>query len=310
MGRVLGKAPAPGLVCGGIVGLQAGAALSVRLYPAVGPAGVVMLRLVIAAVILGALWRPRWHRQPRSSLGVIVAAGTLLTVHHLAYYEAVGRIPLGAATTIEFIGPFAIALATSRRPADLWWSLLAAAGVLLLGEGGTPLSLLGIGLAALAAACWAGYILVSARLARRVSGGGGLALAVAWGALLSLPYGIAQGGSRLLDPRVLLLAAAVAVLSSVVPYSCNLEALRRIPPRVFGILTSLEPAVGAVVGLLLLGQRLGPVQCLGIAAVATASIGAGRADGADTGPGDAGPGDAGPADGSAHRSDRRRREVP
>ncbi|MFF8784917.1 DMT family transporter [Streptomyces sp. NPDC015125] len=303
MGRALEKAPAPGLVCGGIVGLQGGAALSVRLYPAVGPAGVVMLRLVIAAVVLGALWRPGWHRQPRGTLGLVAAAGTLLAVHHLAYYEAVGRIPLGAATTLEFLGPFAIALATSRRPADLVWSLLAATGVLLLGEGGVPISLPGIGLAALAAGCWAGYILVSARLARRVSGGGGLALAVAWGALLSLPYGIAQGGSRLLDPGVLLLAAAVAVLSSVLPYSCNLEALRRIPPRVFGILTSLEPAVGAVAGLLLLGQRLGPVQWLGIAAVAAASIGAGRAACADTEQGGAGA-----ADGPAHRSAGPQRE--
>lgn len=303
MGRALGKAPAPGLVCGGIVGLQGGAALSVRLYPAVGPAGVVMLRLVIAAVILGALWRPRWRRQPRGTLGLVIAAGTLLAVHHLAYYEAVGRIPLGAATTLEFLGPFAIALATSRRPADLVWSLLAATGVLLLGEGGLPISLPGIGLAALAGTCWAGYILVSARLARRVSGGGGLALAVAWGALLSLPYGVARGGSRLLDPGVLSLAAAVAVLSSVLPYSCNLEALRRIPPRVFGILTSLEPAAGAVAGLLLLGQRLGPVQCLGIAAVATASIGAGRAAGADTGQGGTGP-----ANGPEDRSARPQRE--
>jgi len=294
VGRFLGRVPAPGLVCGGIVGLQGGAALSVGLYPAVGPAGVVMLRLAIAAVLLGALWRPRWRHRSHGTPGIVVTAGTLLAVHHLAYYEAVGRIPLGAATTIEFLGPFALALATSRRPADLVWSLLAGAGVLLLGEGGLPLDLLGIGLAALAAACWAGYILVSARLARRAGGGGGLALAVAWGALLSLPYGIAQGGSRLLEPRVLLLAAAVAVLSSVLPYSCNLEALRRVPPRVFGILTSLEPAVGAVAGLLLLGQRLAPVQCLGIAAVAAASTGASRraADG------DGGRGAAGPADGS------------
>ncbi|UAL71198.1 EamA family transporter [Streptomyces angustmyceticus] len=308
VGRVLGRVPAPGLVCGGIVGLQGGAALSVHLYPAVGPAGVVMLRLVIAAVLLGALWRPRWRRPSPGTPGIVLTAGTLLAVHHLAYYEAVGRIPLGAATTIEFVGPFAIALATSRRPADLVWSLLAAAGVLLLGEGGIPLDLLGIGLAALAAACWAGYILVSARLARRTGGGGGLALAVAWGALLSLPYGITRGGGELLEPRVLLLAAAVAVLAGVLPYSCNLEALRRVPPRVFGILTSLEPAVGAVAGLLLLGQRLAPVQYLGISAVAAASIGASLL----AGDGDDGRGGAEPAEGAqaapAYRNARPGRE--
>ncbi|MFJ9852947.1 EamA family transporter [Streptomyces sp. NPDC101150] len=276
LGGALGRVPAPGLVCGGILGLQGGAALSVGLSPLVGPAGVVLLRLSLAALILGALWRPRGLREPRT-LGIVAAAGSLLAVHHLAYYEAVRRIPLGAATTLEFLGPFAISLAGSRRLPDVLWSLLAAAGVVLLGEGGAPLGLPGIALAALAGACWAGYILVSARLARRVHGTGGLALAVAWGALLSLPYGIAQGGGRLLEPRVLLLGAAVAVLSSVLPYSCNLEALRRIPPRVFGILTSLEPAIGALIGLVFLGQHLGALPCLGIAAVAAASLAAAAA---------------------------------
>ena len=273
--RLLGRTPAPGLVLGGVVGLQCGAALSVGLFARVGPAGVVLLRLALAALLLGALWRPRL-RLDRRTLGTVLAAGTLLAVHHLSYYEAVGRIPLGAATTVEFLGPFVIALAGSRRPVDLLWSLLAAAGVLLLGAGGTALSPAGLGFAALAGACWGGYILVSARLARSVPGGGGLALAVAWGALLSLPYGLVRAGRELLDPRVLLLALAVAVLSSVLPYSFNLEALRRIPPRVFGVLTSLEPAVGAVVGLLLLGQRLDLWQSAGVAAVALASIGATR----------------------------------
>lgn len=273
MAQSLRRAPAPGLVLGGILGLQGGAALSVGLFPLVGPAGVVMLRLCFAAVILGAFWRPGWRWEPRT-LRVILAAGTLLAVHHLCYYEAVSRIPLGAATTVEFLGPFAISLVTARRPADLVWSLLAAVGVFALGEGGSPLSTTGIVLAATAGACWAAYILVSARLARHVSDGRGLALAVAWGAVLSLPYGIAQAGRQLLEPRTLLLAAAVAVLSSVLPYSFNLEALRRIPPRVFGVLTSLEPAIGALVGLVLLGQRLSLPQYAGIAAVAAACMGA------------------------------------
>ena len=281
-GRILGRAPAPGLVLGGILGLQCGAALSVRLYPSVGPAGVVTLRLCFAAVILGAFWRPGrrpWRLWEPRVRWTIAAAGTLLAVHHLSYYEAVGRIPLGAATTIEFVGPFAITLAGSRRPRDLLWSLLAAAGVLLLGEGGLPLDLAGIGFAAVAAGCWAGYILVSARLAQQVDDGRGLALAVAWGALLSLPYGVARAGGALLQPQVLLLALAVAVLSSVLPYSFNLEALRRIPPRVFSILTSLEPAVGALVGFAVLGQRLTLAQCVGVATVAAAAIGATRRSG-------------------------------
>lgn len=152
--RLLGLAPAPGLVLGGVVGLQCGAALSVGLFARVGPAGVVLLRLALAALLLGALWRPRL-RLDRRTLATVLAAGTLLAVHHLSYYEAVGRIPLGAATTVEFLGPFAIALAGSRRPVDLLWSLLAATGVLLLGAGGTALDPVGLGFAALAGACWA-----------------------------------------------------------------------------------------------------------------------------------------------------------
>ncbi|MBC3840110.1 EamA family transporter [Streptacidiphilus sp. 4-A2] len=270
--RALGRVPAPGLVFGGILGLQGGAALSVGLFPLVGPAGVVLLRLCFAAAVLVGFWRPG---RPRPGTGrTVLAAGALLAAHHLCYYQAIGRIPLGAATTVEFLGPFAVALAGSRRLPELAWALLAAAGVLALGAGGAPLGPAGVGFAALAGGCWAGYILVSARLARQVGDGSGLALAVAWAALLSLPYGLFQAGQRLLEPRTLLLGAAVALLSSVLPYSLNLEALRRIPPRVFGVLTSLEPAVGALLGVLLLGQHLSPAQYAGIAAVAAASAGA------------------------------------
>lgn len=270
--------PAPGLVMGGVIGLQCGAALTTRLYPTVGPAGVVTLRLCIAAVVLTALWRPGL-RGDRTTLGIAAAAGTLLTVHHLSYYEAVDRIPLGAATTMEFLGPFAIALFGSRRATDLLWACLAAAGVVLLSHSGIPLNAAGLAFATLAGCCWGGYILIGKRLAERVPDGRGLALAVTWGALLSLPYGIAQAGTRLLDPGTLALATAVAILSSVLPYTFHLEALRRLPPRIFGILTSLEPAVGALIGLLLLGQHLATPQWAGVLAVALASIGATRTPG-------------------------------
>ncbi|AJC60548.1 hypothetical protein GZL_08000 [Streptomyces sp. 769] len=261
-----------------MVGLQCGAALTTRLYPTVGPAGVVTLRLCIAAVVLTALWRPGL-RGDRGTLGIAAAAGTLLAVHHLGYYEAVDRLPLGAATTMEFLGPFAIALFGSRRAADLLWAGLAAAGVVLLSNSGIPLNAAGLAFASLAGCCWGGYLLVGKRLAGRVPDGRGLALAVTWGSLLSLPYGIAQAGTRLLDPGTLALATAVAILSSVLPYTFHLEALRRLPPRVFGILTSLEPAVGALIGLLLLGQHLATPQWAGVLAVALASIGATRPTG-------------------------------
>ncbi len=258
-----------------MVGLQAGAALTTRLYPAVGPGGVVTLRLGVAAAVLLALWRPgpRWDR---ATLAAALAAGSLLAVHHLAYYEAVERIPLGAATTVEFLGPFAVAVLGSRRAADLLWACLAAAGVVLLSGCGPALDTTGLAAAACAGCCWGGYILAARRLAARVPDGRGLALAVAWAFLLSLPYGVLQGGSRLLAPGTLALGAAVAVLSSVLPYTLQLEALRRLSARAFGVLTSLEPAVGALLGLLLLGQRPAAWQWAGVMAVAAASAGACR----------------------------------
>lgn len=271
--RVIEKVPAPGLVLGGVCGIQFGAAFAPRVYPQAGAAGVVFLRLLIAGVLLCSLWRPRGEalRAVKGSWGTVLAAGGLLATHHLTFYEAVDHIPLGAVATIEFLGPFVIALAGSRRVTDLLPGCLAAGGVVLLSGGGVPLEPAGLALAAVAAGCWAGYILVSSRMARRLSGGQGLALAVSFAALLSAPYGIAQAGSALLDPHVLGVAAVVAIASSVLPYSCNLEALRRIPPRVFGVLTSLEPAAGALFGLLVLGQHLAWPQWLGIASVAVAS---------------------------------------
>jgi inner membrane transporter RhtA len=268
---------APGLVLGGILGLQGGAALTTRLYPAVGPAGVVTLRLTLAALVLGLLWRPR-VRGDRGLLRIAAAAGTLLAAHHLAYYEAVARLPLGAATTLEFLGPLAIALCGSRRASDLLWAVLAGTGVFLLGSFGTALSVAGLACATVAGCCWGGYIMVGKRLAERVPDGRGLALAVAWGALLSLPFGVTRAGGRLLDPGTLAVAAAVAVLSSVVPYTFQLEALRRLTPRVFGVLTSLEPAIGALIGRVALHQHLAAVQWGGVLAVALASLGAARTE--------------------------------
>ncbi|MFI9259732.1 EamA family transporter [Streptomyces sioyaensis] len=174
------------------------------------------LRLTLAAVLLVALWRPGW-RWDRRTWNLPLGAGTLIAVHHLSYYGAVERVPLGAATTMEFIGPFALALAGSRRPADLLWAALAATGVVLLSRSGVPMNGAGLLFGLLAGGCWSGYILVGKRLAAHLPDGRGLALAVSWGALLSLPYGILQAGTRLLDPGTLSIAAAVAVLSSVLP---------------------------------------------------------------------------------------------
>jgi inner membrane transporter RhtA len=265
--------PAPILVIGGMLGLQGGAALAAGLFPVVGIAGVVALRLAAAAVVLCAIWRPwRQWRDLRPQLPACLAAGTLLALHHLSYYMAVARVPLGEATTVEFTGPFLIAVLSARRLRPAAWAVLALTGVGLLGGAATG-SRSGLVFAAAAGACWAGYILVSARLAKHTAGGQPLAIAITWAALLVLPYGLISGGTRLLHPHVAAIGILVGILSSVLPYTANLEALRRITPRAFGVLTSLEGAIGAGIGWIFLGQHLTPLQCAGIAAVVTAAAG-------------------------------------
>lgn len=267
-----GAVPAPLLVLVGIISVQFGAALAQLSFPAAGPAGVVALRLIFAAVILLAFWLPRRGRAAGSAVAIL-GFGTVLAGMNLSFYEALSRIPIGPAVTIEFLGPLAVAIAGSRRLLDLLWALLAGTGVALL-TGGGHLRLIGVLLALTAAACWAAYIVLAARLGARSTGGLGLALALAWAAVLVLPVGVASAGGALLRPGVLAVGLAVALLSSVVPYSLELEALRRIPPRVFGVLMSLEPAAAALAGLIVLGQRLDPLGWVAVAAVVTASTGA------------------------------------
>jgi inner membrane transporter RhtA len=267
-----GAVPAPVLVLVGIVSVQFGAALAQMSFPVAGPAGVVALRLVFAALILLACWLPRRDRGA-GSVVAILGFGTVLAGMNLTFYEAMSRIPIGPAVTIEFLGPLAVAIAGSRRLLDLVWALLAGTGVALL-TGGGHLRLGGVLFAAAAAVCWAGYIMLAAAVGARSTGGLGLALALTWAAVLALPFGVASAGGALLRPDVLGVGLAVALLSSVVPYSLELEALRRIPPRVFGVLMSLEPAAAALAGLLVLGQRLELLGWLAVAAVVTASTGA------------------------------------
>ncbi|HEX4705820.1 MAG TPA: DMT family transporter [Pseudonocardiaceae bacterium] len=274
-GRGLGSVPPPMLVLAGIVSVQVGAALAKDLFPIAGAVGVVTLRLVFAAVILLVAWRPSL-RMTRQSWLVVGAFGSVFGVMNVCFYEAIVRLPLGVAVTIEFLGPLALAIGGSRRWRDLLWALLAAGGVALLTDGGGRVSWLGVLFALGAGTCWACYILLSAKLGAQSSGGGGLAVAMAVGGLLVLPFGVAQSGTALLHPVVLAAGFGVALLSSVVPYSVELEALRRIPPRVFGVLMSLEPAVAALAGLIVLGQGLHPLQWLAICLVVGASAGATR----------------------------------
>jgi len=262
---------AVGLVLAAAGSLQVGAAFAVTLFDELGPAGAAFLRLAFAAVVLWAIWRPRIA----GDLRLAAAFGVALGLMNWSIYESIDRIPLGVAVTIEFAGPLLVAVIGSRRPLDGVWIALAAAGILLLADpGGGSIDGLGVFFALTAAACWMAYIHLSQRTGQAFAGGSGLALAMAVGALVVLPAGVIQGGSALLEPDLLGAALVVALASSVLPYSLELEALRRLPAAVFGVLMSLEPAVAALAGLVVLGQDLGAREVVAIGMVVVASAGA------------------------------------
>jgi inner membrane transporter RhtA len=274
------------LVVTGIVSLQLGAALAGRMFGVVSPAGITGLRLWFAAVILCALGGRRLARAVAALIAdragrdgaVVLAFGVTLGVMNYSIYQSFARIPLGVAVTIEFLGPLAVAVASSRRLVDGAWVLLAGAGVVLLSDGLSTgrHSVAGIGFALAAAASWAVYILLSRATGRRFSGSAGLSIAMVVAAIVVTPTAVAGASSSMLRPAVLGTGLAVGLLSSVIPYRLELEALRRIPARVFGIWMSLEPAVAAVAGLVILSEALSARQWLAIACVTVASAGAAR----------------------------------
>ncbi len=265
-----------GMVLGGVTSIQFGAALAATLFDELGPAGTSVLRLGFAALILVVLWRPHVRGRSAADLRLVLAFGLALGAMNLLFYEALDRIPLGIAVTFEFIGPLGVAVAGSRRAIDGLWVVMAAAGIVLLADPGGDLDTLGVALALAAGAFWALYIVLAARAGRAYTGSEGLTLAMAVAALVPLAPGIAQGGGDLLDPRLIALGAGVGLLSSVIPYSLETEALRRMPQHVFGVLMSLEPGVAALAGLVVLGQSLRVLQLVAIALVVAASIGASR----------------------------------
>jgi inner membrane transporter RhtA len=266
------RTPAVGLVVTAITSVQLGAGFAATLFDDLGPAGTAFLRQALAAVVLLVVWRPR---RPRRDLRLVLAFGATLGAMNWMIYTAMDRIPLGIAVAIEFLGPLGVAIAGSRRPRDLLWVLLAGAGVVLLaGPGGGGLAAGGVAAALAAGVLWGAYIHLSARTGRAFAGGTGLALAMPLAALVTAPAGVAQAGGALLRPELLASAAVVALASSVIPYSLELEALRHLPPRVFGVLMSLEPALAALAGLVVLGQSLDPRQIAAIALVVVASAGA------------------------------------
>jgi inner membrane transporter RhtA len=267
--------PPVALVLAAIGSVQFGSALAATLFDDVGPVGAAFVRAGFAAIVLAALWRPRPGGHGRRSLALAALFGAVLGGMNVCFYFSIDRIPLGVAVTFEFVGPLGVAVALSRRPRDLLWVALAGAGIGLLSGGDVSgLDPAGVGLALAAGFLWGSYILLGGRLARAFPGGTGLTLALAVSTLLLLPAAAAGPGEDLLDGHALGIGFAVALLSSAVPYSLELEALRRLPARVFGVLMSLEPALAAVAGFLVLDQSLGAAESVAIALVVVASAGA------------------------------------
>ncbi len=297
----LAAVPPSVLVCTGIVSVQLGAGFAAKLFSQVAPAGVTGLRLWSAAIILAVIGGRAMAGSARRIIAdrawrdavVVLTFGLVLGLMNYSIYQSFARIPLGISVTIEFLGPLAVAVASSRRWLDLLWVALAGLGVALLTRGGTGVAATahrqhngltgGIGPAAagvvfglIAAACWAAYILLSRSTGRRFSGSSGLGIAMVLAAVVVTGPALADADLAMWRPGVIAAGAAIGLLSSVIPYRLELEALRRIPARVFGIWMSLEPAVAALIGLLLLGQSLSVPQWLAICCVIVACAGASR----------------------------------
>ncbi|WP_424212442.1 EamA family transporter [Streptomyces sp. BI20] len=275
-----------GLVLAAGLSVQFGAAMAVTIMPRAGALGVVCLRLTFAALVLLIVCRPRLRGHRRADWGTVVAFGLALAGMNGFFYQAIDRIPLGPAVTLEVLGPLALSVLVSRRWSNLLWAGLALAGVVLLsGHGGQGLGFasldpVGAVYALAAGAMWAAYIVFAARTGSRFPQADGLALAMAIAAVVCLPFGIADGGSALLNPTTLALGLGVALMSSVLPYTLELVALRRLPAQTFAVLMSLEPAIAAVAGFLVLGQAMSWTDALAISLVIAASIGAVRAQSA------------------------------
>jgi inner membrane transporter RhtA len=278
--------PPPLLVLAGAASVQFGGAIAKSIFDEVGPGGAVFMRTLFAALVLALIWRPRLSGHGRRDVVLVILFGLSLAGMNGSFYAALDRIPLGIAVTFEFVGPLGVAVFGSRRRLDLVWVALAAAGILLLSDGGGgDLDGLGVMLALLAGAFWAAYILLAARVGQVFPGGGGLALAMLIATVPLTPVGIADAGADLLTPWVLAVGFAVGMLSSAIPYTLELEALRRLPAGVFGVLMSLEPALAAMAGFVVLGEDLAAREIVAILLVVAASAGAAR--GATVAPRDA-----------------------
>lgn len=273
----VGSVPPGGLVGVSMLSVQLGAALAKGLFPALGPGGTVFLRIAFAALVMLAVQRPRWRGYTRADYAAVALFGAVMVGMNMAFYAAIARLPLGIAVTLEFVGPLGVAVVGSRRRLDLLWVTLAAVGIMLLSPlGRVSLDPLGVALALLAGAGWAAYILLNVRVGRAFQGGSGLALAMAVAAVVVLPVGLHEGGPLVGNPQLWLAGAGVALLSTVIPFSLEHAALKRMPAHVFGVLMSAEPAIAALIGVLVLGEALGLHGLLALACVSIATAGSAR----------------------------------
>ncbi len=281
--KILSRTPPLVLVLLAIASVQLGAAFAKSLFATLGPMTVVFLRLALAALVLLLLVRPNWSALRASQWRITLGFGAILALMNLSYYLALQRLPLGLTVTIEFVGPLTVALWHSRRALDFVWVLLAAGGIALLNPFGGEIDAQGFWLALAAGSCWAAYIVLGEKLGGTLPGAQGLSLAMTVGAVLLVPVGVHASATIATHYALLPAAFAVAILSSALPYSCEIEALRRMPKRVFGILMSLEPAAAALIGFVVLHEVLSMMQILAIVMVMIASYGTvkfGQSDGA------------------------------
>lgn len=275
--RAINAIPPPGLVLLSIVAIQVGAALAIHLFPIIGANGTVAMRIIISALLLGIAARSGVRTLLHTFIRhwqLLTVFGLCVAVMNLFFYQSIARIPLGAAVAFEFIGPLGVAAFTSRRMSHFGWIALAAVGIVLLSPlAGLNLDPLGIFFALIAGAGWGLFIILAGRVGTRIPGNDGLAIGMAVAALTMIPFAAPIVTELFLNPIILLAAIGVALLSTTIPFTMEFEALKRLSPRNYGILVSLEPAVAALVGAWLLEERIGLQGMIAVTCVVIAAIG-------------------------------------
>lgn len=275
--QVINAIPPPGLVLLAIVAIQIGAALATQLFSVLGASGTVAMRIIISALLLGIAARCGPRTLVKTYIRhwpLLTAFGLCIAAMNLFFYQSIARIPLGAAVAFEFIGPLGVAALTSRRISHFAWVGLAALGILLLSPlAGLNFDTLGVIYALLAGAGWALFIILAGRVGTQVSGNHGLAIGMVVAAITMLPFAVPIIDEVLFSPLIMLAALGVALLSTTIPFTLEFEALKRVSPNVYGILVSLEPAVAALVGAWLLGERIGLQGTLAVGCVVIAAVG-------------------------------------